>query len=128
MVENPVNLTRESPLTPHLSRFMGLSHKPTSNFGYLTRIPANPVQTTAFRSSSSRTYQNPIALSSFKELGRSNIGFRQLGCDWFRVSSVSNDGSDGTGGYSGGSSDGSSGGDGGGGGDGGERKWSLLSW
>lgn len=67
-----------------------------------------------------------------KDLGRSEIGFRLLGYDRFRLSVVSDGGSGGTGG-------GGSSGDGnyGGGGDGGansegggrdENNWSLLSW
>lgn len=123
MVQNSVILTRKS---LHLFRLVGLSRKPSYHFGFQTRIAANPVQIAAFRSSSTCNCQNPSVLSSLKELGRSKIGFRQLGYDWFRVSAVSNGGSGGsTGGYGGGSGDGNSGGGGGGGG---ERKWSPLSW
>lgn len=124
MVQNPVILTRKSPI---LFRFKELCRKPTPHCGYHTRIPPNPLQITAFRS-----YYHPIpsihsshGTTVFRELGRLNYGFRQLFNVSSRVSAVSGGGSGGTGGGSGG---GNSDGAGAGAGAGGENKWSFLSW
>lgn len=112
MALNPVILTCKS---PEICRFSGIPAKPSSHFGSQTRLPANPFQVSFFNC------ETPSGLSL---LGRSKIGFRQMGRDWIKVSAVDGGG---TGGFSGGFGDGSSGGGDGGGGDG-ESKWSLLSW
>jgi peroxisomal membrane protein 2 len=132
MVPNPASLTCKSPL---LYRFMGFSHRPISHFGHQTRIPANPVQISGFRSCSSRqSFSYPLNSglgAVFKNLGRSEMRFRHLGFDNFRVSAVSDGGSGGSGGYGGsggrgegGSSSGGAGSSDGGGG----SNWSFLSW
>ena len=67
----------------------------------------------------------------FKNLGRSEMRFRQLGFDNFRVSAVSDGGSGGSGGYGGSGGRGEGGGSGGGAGSsdgGGGSNWSFLSW
>ncbi|KAL1819814.1 hypothetical protein DCAR_0416131 [Daucus carota subsp. sativus] len=115
MALSPVILTCQS---PDLYRFSGISPKSISHIGSQTRISAYPFQVSAFRSSSLSNHQTPCGLSL---LGRSKIGFRQMGCDWIKVSAGNGGG---TGGFSGGSSGG--GGDSGGGD--GEKKWSLISW
>lgn len=120
MALNSVILTCKS---PEFYQFSGISPKPSSHFGSQTRIPAYPFQACASRSSSLGNYEAPSGLSL---LGRSKIGYRQMGCDWIKVSAVNGGGS---GGFSGGFGDGSSGG----GGDGscsgdGEKKWSLVLW
>ncbi|KAL6272224.1 hypothetical protein ACE6H2_022916 [Prunus campanulata] len=138
MAPNPVSLARKTPL---LNRFVGYSRRPSLHSGPQSRIAANPVQISGFRSSSLShchshlPHSHSYCLNSgngvvFKDLGRSEIGFRQLGFDRFRLYVVSDGGSGGTGGY-GGSGNGNYGGRGdGGAGDGGrgENNWSLLSW
>ena len=110
MVPNPASLTRKSLLS---FSFMGFSRRPIS---HSTRIPINPVQISGFRTCSScHSYSHPLSSShgaEFKNLGRSEMRFGQLGFDHFLVSTVSNGGSGGYGG-SGGRGEGSGGGDGG---------------
>ncbi|GMY19815.1 protein sym-1 [Fagus crenata] len=132
MVPNPASLTCKSPL---LYRFMGFSRRPISHFGNQTRIPANPVQISGFRSCSSCQSFSYLLNSGpgavFKNLGRSEMRFGQLGFDNFRVSAVSDGGSGGSGGYGGSGGRGEGGGSGGGAGSsdgGGGSNWSFLSW
>ena len=110
MVPNPASLTRKSLLS---FSFMGFSRKPILHF---TRIPINLVRISGFRTCSScHSYSHPLSSShgaKFKNLGHSEMRFRQLGFDHFLVSTVSNGGSGGYGG-SGGRGEGSGGGDGG---------------
>ncbi|KAB2631072.1 protein sym-1-like [Pyrus ussuriensis x Pyrus communis] len=142
MALNPASLTRKTPL---LNPFVGSSRRPSLHSCTAYRIAANPVQIWGFRSTSV-CQSHPHALHShsfslnsgigvvLKDLGRSELGLRQLGYDRFRLSVVSDGGSGGTGG-DGGSGDGNYGGRGeggangeGGGGGRGENNWSLLSW
>ncbi|KAM1094200.1 hypothetical protein FF1_009237 [Malus domestica] len=142
MALNPASLTRKTPL---LNRFVGSSRRPSLHSCTAYKIAANPVQIWGFRSTSV-CQSHPHALHShsfplnsgigvvLKDLGRSEMGFRQLGYDGFRLSVVSNGGSGGTGG-DGGFGDGNYGGRGeggangeGGGGGRGENNWSFLSW
>ncbi|CAN6576757.1 unnamed protein product [Malus baccata var. baccata] len=142
MALNPASLTRKTPL---LNRFVGSSRRPSLHSCTAYRIAANPVQIWGFRSTSV-CQSHPHALHShsfplnsgigvvLKDLGRSEMGFRQLGYDGFRLSVVSDGGSGGTGG-DGGFGDGNYGGRGeggangeGGGGGRGENNWSFLSW
>ena len=94
---------------------MEFSRRPIS---HSTQILANLVQISGFRTCSScHSYSHPLNSghgAEFKNLGRSEMRFGQLGFDHFRVSAVSDGGSGGYGG-SGGRGEGS----GGGGGDGG---------
>ena len=96
MVQNPASFIRKSPL---FYRFMGFSHRPIS---HSTRIPANPVQISGFRTCSSCcSYSHPLFSShdaEFKNLDRSEMPFGQLGFDHFRVSVVLDGGSGGYGG------------------------------
>ncbi|KAB1200624.1 Protein Mpv17 [Morella rubra] len=133
MFQNPVSLTRKSPV---LHRFLGFSPGRISHSGRQTRILANPVQMSGFQSFPSwQCCANPLNSGRgavFKNWGCSEMGLRQQGDARFRVFSVSNVGSANTGGY-GGSGDGNSGGRGEGSGDGGfdgdgGNNWSLLSW
>ncbi|KAM0981457.1 hypothetical protein ACFX13_014820 [Malus domestica] len=135
MALNPASLSLTRKI-PFLNRFVGCSRRPSLHSCTVSRIAANPVQIRGFRRSS-MCQSHSFALNSgievgLKDLGRSEIGFRLLGYDRFRLSVVSDGGSGGTGG-------GGSSGDGnyGGGGDGGansegggrdENNWSLLSW
>ena len=82
---------------------MGFSRRPIL---HSTRIPTNPVQISGFRTCSScHSYSHPLSSShgaEFKNLGRSEMRFGQLGFDYFLVSTVSNGGSGGyrgSGGY-----------------------------
>lgn len=132
MVPNPVTLTGKSPV---LFRFASLCRRPVSNFGnQATRIPTNPIQIRGFKSLSSSCQYNSYRLNIsvgtvFKDLGRSEVGFRHLGLDSFRMFAILDGGSGGAGGL-GGSGDGDSIGRGesGGGGGGSGSNWSLLSW
>ncbi|KAM3690708.1 hypothetical protein ACB094_09G142200 [Castanea mollissima] len=130
MVPNPASLIRKSLLS---YSFMGFSRRPISHF---TRIPANPVQISGFRTCSScHSYSHPLNSghgAEFKNLGHSEMRFGQLGFDHFLVSAVSDGGSGGYGGSGGrGEGSGGGGGDGDGGAgssDGGGGNKSLLSW
>ncbi|CAK9181036.1 unnamed protein product, partial [Ilex paraguariensis] len=142
MVPQPVPLTRKCPL---LYRLVGLSRRPTSHLSSLKTIPTNPVQISGLRSCFLSSYHQFSLNSSthrtevYKDLGRSAVGFRNLGFENFRVLGVSNGSSGGTAGdgrggdNSGGGGGGGSGGGGSGGGGGGEGEgrggsnWSLLS-
>ncbi|KAK1388086.1 Peroxisomal membrane protein MPV17 [Heracleum sosnowskyi] len=117
MALKPVILTCKS---PDFYRFSGISLKPTSHFVSKTRISAYPFQVCGFRSNSLANYETPSGLSL---LGRSKIGFRQMGRDWIKVSAVDGGGAGGFGGGDSGDGDG-----GGGGGGDGENKKSLVSW
>ena len=125
MVPNPASLIRKSPL---FYSFMGFSRRPIS---HSTRIPVNPVRISGFRPCSScHSYSHPLNSghgAEFKNLGRSEMRFGQLGFDHFRVSAVSDGGSGGYGG-SGGRGEGSGGDGGAGSSDGGGGNKSLLSW
>ena len=125
MVPNPASLIRKS---PHFYSFIRFSRRPIS---YSTRIPANPVQISGFRTCSScHSYSHPLNSghgAGLKNLGRSEMRFGQLGFDHFRVSAVSDGGSGGYGG-SGGRGEGSGGDGGAGSSDGGGGNKSLLSW
>ncbi|KAF6151889.1 hypothetical protein GIB67_010463 [Kingdonia uniflora] len=126
MVSNPSTTVILKPLS--LSNLISLSSK--------SKIPfCNPqvrrVSTISpiCRSSSSSNSHIPTFIFgsklSFKDLGRREIGFKQMGFDWFRVSAVSDGGVGGNGGGFGGNGGGNSGG---GSGDGDEKRWPLLSW
>lgn len=123
MVLSPMNLTRKS---PQLFRFVAIS-------GNSARNQAKPVLVTGFRCSTSSCYQsNSLNCSTtgqtwFKQLCRTDLGFKQFNYGLFRISAVSDGGSGGSGG-TGGSGGGDSGGGNSGEGDGGKSKWSLLSW
>ncbi|XP_050240984.1 nuclear pore complex protein NUP214-like [Quercus robur] len=112
MVPNPASLTRKFLLS---YSFMGFSRRPIS---HSTRIPANPIQISGFRTCSScRSYSHPLNSghgAKFKNLGSSEMRFGQLCFDHFLVSVVSDGGSGGYGGF-GGRGEGSGGGSGDGG-------------
>ena len=106
---------------------MGFSRRPIL---HSTRIHTNPVQISGFRTCSScPSYSHPLSFShgaEFKNLGRSEMRFGQLGFDHFLVSTVSNGGSGGYGG-SGGRGEGSGGGGGAGSSDGSGGNKYVLS-
>lgn len=125
MTRNLVALTRA---TPFLNRFVGgYSRRPILHSSRHSSTAANPVQIRGVRSSS--LSGNGV---SFKDLGRSEIGFAQLHFGRVSPKAVSDDGSNRTDGFGGGSGDGNYRGRGEGGGQGddsnGDNNWSFLSW
>ncbi|PIA55364.1 hypothetical protein AQUCO_00800250v1 [Aquilegia coerulea] len=118
--------------SPSFFRLTSLSARPFSN--PIRSISSGfPITNKGFKSCSSCNVFLPSLNfnhgSSFKDLGSSKIGFKEMGFDYFRVSAVS-DGSNGGGfGNSGGGGSGGGGYGGGSGDEGGSGgKGSLLSW
>nr|POE69290.1 hypothetical protein CFP56_42867 [Quercus suber] len=91
--------TGVAPSSSMCSSFFFVSTK--RPISHSTQIPANPVQISGFCTCSScHSYSHPLNSghgAEFKNLGRSEMRFGQLGFDHFLVSSVSDGGSDGYG-------------------------------